>query len=349
MTQPQPFVSVIIPCRNEEGLIRMCLDSILFQDYSKENMEVIVVDGMSEDKTREIVEEYTKKYHFIKLLDNPKKTTPCALNTGIKNARGEIIIRMDAHATYHPEYITRCVQYLTGVADGRRQAEFSEFRIPNSEFLCVGGIWRVMPRENTLQNKAILFATSSIFAAGDAYYRRGYAGKPKWVDTVFGGCYKRTVFEKIGLFNENLLRAQDLEFNIRLKKAGGKILLVPEIIACYYPKAKLTQFFKHNFQDGFWTIFAFKFTRTPFKLRHYLPLLLVISLLLLWVFGFKFWLLAWGLYLLLSLYFSCIIAIKNNDIRLFFIMPIAFGARHFGYGLGSIWGLIRLLSLKPEN
>lgn len=321
---PKPFfVSIIIPCRNEESFIRQCLDSIVFQDYPKEDLEVIVVDGMSEDQSRKIIEEFTKRYHFIKLLDNPKKSTPSALNIGINSARGEIIIRMDAHATYHPEYIKKCVQYL------------SQYDADN-----VGGIWRVMPRENTLQNKSIVFATSSIFAAGDAYYRRGYSGKPKWVDTVFGGCYRRTVFEKVGLFNENLLRAQDLEFNIRLNKAGGKILLVPEIIAYYYPKAKLRQFFKHNFQDGFWATFALKFTRTPFKLRQYLPLLGVIFLLLFGVLGFRFWVLGFGLYILLSLYFSCRIAIKNHDIRLFFLMPIAFGARHFGYGLGSIWGLI---------
>lgn len=349
-----PFVSVIVPCRNEERFISGCLDSIIAQSYPKEKMEIIVVDGMSEDRTRKIIiEEFTQRFPFIKLLDNPKKSPPCALNIGIKNARGDLIIRMDAHATYPPDYIPKCVKYL------------AQYDADN-----VGGIWQVMPRENTLQNKSICFASSSIFGAGDAYYRRGYSGKPKWVDTVFCGCYRKEVFEQIGLFNENLLRAQDLEFNIRLRKAGGKILLVPEIIAYYYPRGNLREFFRHNFKEGIWVTFSRRFVKTPFRLRQYIPLLFVLLLItsaflsiffslplgsghsdqsggiplssarsmFLWLFLFIL-----GGYLLSSFYFSGRIAIMRRDIRFFFIMPLTFGARHFGYGLGSIWGLLRLI------
>ncbi len=330
------FVSVIIPCRNEERFIGECLNSIIAQDYPKEKMEILVVDGRGEDKTREIIAEYHQKFPFIRVLDNPKRWTPSALNIGIKNAKGEVIIRIDAHATYKQDYISKCVQYL------------HDYDADN-----VGGIWNILPQKNTLINKSICLALASGFGAGDAYYRRGYSGKPKWVDTVFCGCYKREVFDKIGLFNENLIRAQDLEFNLRLRKAGGRILLVPEIVAFYYPRATLRDFFWHNFQEGVWVTLSLKFAKSLFRLRHYLPLLFVGCLFTSLAFSFlhscrRLFLLMLGMYLLISLLFSAKIALKKCDIRLFFIMPLVFAARHFAYGIGSIWGLIRGLTWKSE-
>jgi glycosyltransferase involved in cell wall biosynthesis len=332
LEENKPFVSIIIPCRDEEKFIGQCLDSILANDYPKENLEILVVDGMSEDKSREIVKRYAQQYPFIKLLDNPKKYTPFALNTGIRNSKGEIIIRMDAHATYIKDYISKCVKYL------------KEYNADN-----VGGIWKIMPRENTLINKAICFASSSIFGAGDAYYRRGYDKGIKEVDTVFGGCYKREVFEKIGFFNEKLLRSQDMEFNLRLKKAGGKILLVPDIVSYYYPKSNLKDFFLHNFEDGIWAIYPLKFIKIPLKLRHYIPLIFVSGLLGTGFLGIFFPIFFWlfllllSLYLLANLYFSAKIALREKDFRYLFVMPITFACRHFGYGLGSIWGLLKIL------
>ena len=205
--------SVIIPCRNEEKFIGKCLDSIISQDYPREDLEVLVIDGISEDKTRKIIKDFSLKYSFIKLLDNPNKFTPFALNIGVKAARGEIIIRMDAHAGYEKDYISKCVKHL------------EEHSADN-----IGGVIKTLPKENTLVAKSIANCLSSFFGAGGSYFRLG-TEKPKWVDTVFGGCYKRKVFEKVGLFNEKLLRSQDIEFNKRLKRAGGRVLLVPEIVA----------------------------------------------------------------------------------------------------------------------
>ena len=310
-----PLVSVIIPCRNEEKFISRCLDSIVTNDYPKEKLEVLIIDGMSDDKTREIIDGYIKQYSYIKLLDNHKKFTPFALNIGVKESKGEIIIRMDAHSTYKKDYISTCIKYL------------NEYDADN-----IGGIWKIIPREKTLVAKSIAFASSSIFGAGDAYYRRGYSGEPRWVDTVFGGCYKKEVFDKIGLFNENLLRSQDMEFNLRLRKAGGKILLVPDIVSYYYPKSNLKDFFLHNFEDGVWVIYPLKFVKTPLQLRHYLPLIFVLTLPL-----------SILPYILVSLFFSLKIAIKEKNSRLFFVMPLAFTTRHIGYGLGSVWGLIKLI------
>ena len=328
---PQILVSVIIPCRNEEKFIGKCLDSVIANDYLKDNLEILVIDGMSDDKTREILKDYSQKYNFIRMIDNPKKFTPFALNIGVKNAKSEIIIRLDAHSIYNKDYISKCIKYL------------KEYEVDN-----VGGIWKIMPSEKTLINKAIALVSSSFFGAGNAYYRMGYSKGPKFVDTVFLGCYKKETFEKIGLYNENLARSYDMEFNSRLRKAGGKILLFPDIITYYYPKPTLKEFFGHNLLDGIWAIYPLKFG-TSLKLRHYVPFIFVLSLIFFLISSFFFkptiylFLFIIGLYLLASLFFSISIAIREKNLGLFFVLPLAFACRHFGYGLGSLVGLIKLI------
>jgi len=311
------LVSIVIPCRNEEKYIEKCLDSLIAQDFPKEKMEVLVIDGMSEDRTREIISNLKSQISNppIRLIDNLKKFTNFALNLGIKEAKGEILMLIGAHAGYEKDYVSKCVRCL------------KEYDADN-----VGGVMKTLPSENTLFAKAIAFSLSCPFGAGNAYYKSGYSGQPKWVDTVFGGCYKREVFDKIGLFNENLVRSQDMEFNLRLKKAGGKILLVPNIVSYYYPKSNLKDFFLHNFEDGVWAIYPLKFVKAPLRLRHYIPLFFVLTLpLSIWP------------YILVSLFFSFKITLIKKDVRLFFVMPLVFSVRHFGYGLGSVWGLIKLI------
>ncbi len=306
-------VSIVIPCRNEEKFISRCLDSVISQDFPKDKLEVLAVDGMSEDRTREIFKKYQKRYSFIKLLDNPKKITPSALNIGIKNSKGEIIIRMDSHAVYQKDYISKSIKYL------------EKYNADN-----VGGIINTLPAKNTIIAKAIAISLSHPFGAGGSYFRLG-VDKPKWVDTVFGGCYRKEIFKKIGFFNENLIRSQDMEFNLRLKRAGGKILLAPDIISYYYPKSNLKDFFIHNFRDGVWAIYPLKFVKIPLRLRHYIPFIFVLTLPL------NIW-----LYIPVVFYFSLKIALKRKDLRYYFTMPIVFLARHIGYGLGSVWGMIKL-------
>jgi GT2 family glycosyltransferase len=244
---------------------------------------------------------------------------------------------MDAHAVYEKDYLSKCVRYL------------KDYNVDN-----VGGIIKTIASENTISAKAIAYSLSHPFGVGSSLFRSGIK-KPTFVDTVFGGCYKREVFEKIGLFNENLKRSQDLEFNLRLKKAGGKILLVPDIVSYYYPSGTLVSFFEHNFVDGIWSILPVKFTKMPFKLRHYIPLLFVSSLLgsaLLSIFFSLFlylFLFISFLYLSLNLYFSVKISVKEKDLKLLFFMPLAFSARHIGYGLGSIFGLFKIFISKPQT
>ena len=198
------FISIIIPCRNEEKFIGKCLDSIIAQDYPKNSIEILILDGRSTDRTREILKKYTQKYSFIKVLDNPKKIQTTALNIGIKKARGEIIIRMDAHNIYEKSYMSKCVTYLR------------KYDVDN-----VGGICVTLPANNTIIAKSIALALSHPFGVGNVYFRIG-SKNPRFVDTVPFGCYKKEIFEKIGLFDENLVRNQDIEFNLRLKRQEEK-------------------------------------------------------------------------------------------------------------------------------
>jgi len=328
----RPFVSIIIPCRNEEKFIGKCLDSIIANDYPKDRLEVFVVDGRSEDSTRQILQSYGDAHEYITLLDNPKRITPCAFNIGINCAKGEVIILMGSHSTYKEDYISNCVACL---------------RKYNAEN--VGGIVKILPRNETRFGKAIVQAMSHPFCTGPAYYKTG-VDRPRWVDTVFGGCYRKDVFERIGLFNEALARGQDMEFNVRLRKAGGRILLMPSIISYYYPRSSFMSFCRHALRNGVWAIYPLKFTNhIPVSGRHFVPLLFVVSLVttgalsflsywFLWLFG-----LILGSYTILTLYFSVKLAIQEREVSYSVTLPVVFSAFHFCYGLGSIWGAIKLL------
>lgn len=325
-------VSIIIPCRNEEKFIGECLDSIIANDYPKDKLEILVIDGLSEDRTREIIKRYIEQYPYIKLLNNSKKYTPFAFNIGIKQAKGEAIILMGAHAIYSKDYISKSIKYL------------KEYEAYN-----VGGVVKILSKDNTLVAKAIVLASSSFFGAGNAYYKTGYSKGAKFVDTVFGGCYKKEIFFKIGFFNENLVRNQDLEFNLRLKRFGGKILLAPDIIAYYYPKSNFVDFAKHNFRDAFWVIYPLKFSIKAFSWRHLIPLFFILSLLgtlfLGIIFSFFTWLFFTIIisYVLMNLYFSARITAAQKDLKYLFMMPIVFAVRHIFYGLGSLWGLCKII------
>lgn len=330
-----PFVSIVIPCRNEEKFIGKCLYSIITNDYPKDKLEILAVDGMSEDGTREIIKKYTRKYPFIRLLGNPRKITPCGLNEGIREARGEYILWMSAHNRYSKAYIHKCIEYLL-----------------NSHADNVGGIIKVIPRNNSFLGKSIALALSHPFGVGNSAFRIG-TRKPKWVDTVFGGCYKREVFEKIGLFNENLIRGQDMEFSLRMKRAVYKTLLVPEIVSYYYARSDLKSYIEHNFVNGLWAIMPIKFvSHMPVAWRHLVPLGFISSLvgtvLLSFVspFFFGMFLLIVIAYFVINFCFSIKIALKKKDWRYVFVMPFIFALLHMNYGLGSLCGLLMIITSR---
>ena len=323
-----PFVSVIIPCRNEQDYIGKCLESVIMNNYPKENLEVLVVDGNSTDATRTIVRKYAAYYPYIRLLDNEKETAPCALNIGIKNAKGEIIARMDAHSSYEKEYISKCIKYL------------EQYNADN-----VGGAWISLPRKDSLVGRAIACALSCFFGVGNARYRTGQRGEPRWVDTVPFGCFKKDIFNEIGYFDESLPRNEDTEFNYRLRKSGGRILLAPDIEIYYYARSALKEICRHIFDNGFKVGSSIRPKQMIFSIRHLIPLMFVLGL----VFSTVFFGITGSLviaipYALCSIYFSSRIAIEKKDIRLIFLMPFVFFLIHFSYGIGSICGFVKSIA-----
>lgn len=329
-------VTLIIPCRNEAGFIGPCLQSVIENNYQRDQIEILVIDGLSDDGTRSIVEEYRRLDNRIHLLDNPQKITPCALNIGIGRGVGDLIIRMDAHATYAKDYISKCAKAL--VEHGADS---------------VGGIMKALPQKDSLTGRAIVKCLGHRFGVGNSYFRI-HERQARWVDTVFGGCYRREVFERVGLFNEHLIRGQDMEFNLRLKKAGGKILLLPDVASTYYARSGMFSFLRHNWDNGVWAILPFLYSEVmPVSWRHLVPLAFVTTLLVFGMLGLSMPLFALLLLSVLSLYVaaslavSAQIAFKERDLRDLFMMPVVFAALHFAYGIGSLWGLVRVL-IAPQ-
>lgn len=326
-------VSIIIPTRNEEKYIAKCLQSILENDYPKNKIEILIVDGMSEDGTRDILNKYIRKYPFIKLVNNPKKIVPNALNIGINKAKGEIIMRIDAHNTYEKKYISKCVKYL------------EEHNVDN-----VGGVWITLPGNNTVLAKSIALVLSHPFGVGNAYFRIG-TKEPRYVDTVPFGCYKKEVFDKIGLFNENLIRNQDDEFNLRLIKNGGKILLVPEIVSYYYARENLGKLWKMYFQYGYFKPLAAKEVRGVLTWRQTIPVSFVCSLIFLFLLSFfsKYFLFLYlfliSLYVITDFFFSFSISIKKG-LKFLPFLVISFATLHFSYGLGYLKGIWDFVILR---
>ncbi|MDD3679184.1 MAG: glycosyltransferase family 2 protein [Patescibacteria group bacterium] len=325
-------VSIVVACRNEAGFIKDCLDSIINQDYPNKLMEIFVIDGMSDDGTRDILKDFEKKYSNIKVLDNKKMIQPHAFNMGIRASSGEYIFIMGAHNVYLSNYVSDCVRYAL------------KYKTDN-----VGGRIEAKTKDSSFIAQAIIGAYTSSFGIGNATFRKKTT-MPVYVDTVFGGCYKRGVFEKIGYYNESLRRSQDVELNLRLKRAGGKILMVPSIVSYYYPKTELISFIRYNYMAGKGPIRAIRITGNLLKPMHYVPALFVSGLLFglvtFFVDSLNFF--SWVylailfIYLGLSLLSSLVYAIKSKRFALFIVLPFIFFAKHLFYGLGSIFGLFRI-------
>lgn len=322
-----PKVSIVIPCRSEEKFIGKCLDSILANDYPKDRLEILVVDGMSEDGTRRTVESYGRNYAFIRLLNNPKKITPAALNIGIANAKGEIIMRMDAHNTYPPNYISGLVGWLE-----KTQADN------------VGGVWITLPATQTFMAEAIALALSHPFGVGNAYFRIGVK-EPRWVDTVPFGCYRREVFDRIGMFDEELVRNQDDEFNLRLLKRGGRILLVPSIVSYYYARDSLWKLWRMYYQYGYFKPLVARKVGGVLTVRQVIPAVFVVGLL---VSGALAPWTAYSGWALCALIFAYVVADLGSSIcvgfqcgvRCALAIPVVFPVLHLSYGLGFLKGVL---------
>lgn len=326
-----PFLSVLIPCRNEARFLERCLDSVLGSDYPPERMEILLLDGQSMDGSRELAAGYAGRDPRVRLIDNPERITPSALNRGIEQARGSVIARLDAHSTVARDYFTECVAHLlrTG-ADGAGGTMRTEAQTP--------GFWA----------RAIVTVLSHPFGVGNSHFRTG-TREPKWVDTVFGCCWRREVFDRVGRFHPKLRRSQDMEFSLRLKAAGGRTLLVPRACCTYYARTTFGDFCRHNFMNGQWAILPFVYSEAvPVSARHLVPCAFALALLM--GIGLAPWsgwpLAAVGVpYAIANLGASAHAAFGNRTGEAWRLgqtarLPWAFLALHLCYGIGSLWGMV---------
>ena len=313
-------VSIVIPMRNEEKYIGDCLESLLVQDQNGETLEVIVVDGASEDSSREIVESMIPRFTQLKLLDNPRCITPVSLNMGVKAATGEVVIILGAHSYVAKDFVSKNLHYLnTMVVD------------------CVGG--SIAPVGDSYQGVAIALAMSSPIGVGNAFYR--YSKVQRLVDTVQFGAYRREVFRRVGYFDEELVRNQDFELNHRIVSTGGRILLAPEVHGFYVVRSSIPKLFKQYFDYGYWKTKVILKEIGAFRLRYQIPPIFILTLLisgLLGIFSPAMWSFFQGI---LALYGALVLltSVKislNSGLKFLPVLPFAFITLHFGFGLGLI-------------
>ena len=330
------FISVIIPCRNEEKFIAGCLDCVLGQDYSLEQMEILIVDGGSTDDTRKILEAYAQKTPQVRWFDNPGKIVPTGLNILIGKARGDVVVRLDAHAEYPKDYISKCVCSLINTGADN-----------------VGGVCVTLPGANTLTAKAIALVLASNFGVGNALFRTGVKEITP-ADTVPFGCFRKDVFDRFGLFDEDLVRGQDSEFNHRIIKNGGKIFLLPDVVSYYHARDTFSKLARMYSQYGYFKAFVSKKLQMVLTVRQLVPSLFVILLGLSLVAGLLnpwFYLsfaAVFGLYLITNLIFSVKIAIAHEVWLLPFLIT-GFLIIHINYGIHYLRGICDFWILRKHH
>ena len=313
-------VSVIIPVYNEEKHIEKCLNSLINQTYPINQMEWIFIDGNSNDKTVDCIKKYIAKYP-IKILHNKKRKTPISINMGIKDSLGDYIIRFDAHSEFKYDYIDKCVRYLeSGIADN------------------VGGV--IETKAYGFIGNAISKVLSSKFGVGESKFRIG--SESGYVDTVPFGAFKKDLFNRIGYFNEDLLRSEDNEFNSRIRKNGGRVYLANDIQSIYYCRSNIRDLLKMALLNGNSLFRTLKYDKHAMGIRHFIPFFFLLSLIIMPILSLnnKFFKICFIAelcsYLGLDVYYSFINKTGKEGIASFFIFPLF----HITYGIGSLLGLL---------
>lgn len=328
------MLSVICPIYNEEKYIAKCIESILAQDYPKDNLEVIFADGMSTDRTREIVAEYTAKYPFFRMIDNPKRIVPPALNEAIAASHGDIIMRLDAHASYEPNYFSAIA------------AALDKYGADNAGSVCKTEVLNKTPKA-----LAIREVLSHPLGVGNSAFRTGIEGV-KEVDTVPFGCWPRSVFTRFGKYDERLVRNQDIELNKRIQAGGGKIVIIPDTYCTYYARETFSKLAKNNYGNGKWNILTVYYTHQlkSLSLRHFIPLLFVLSQLLPAIAGF-FWHPLWWIGITSFVAYTLIVSSISAKMAItkhlnFIYLMASFFVLHHSYGWGALMGVLKLFLLK---
>lgn len=322
MQDQKPRVSVIIPMFNEAVYIARCLQSLLVQDIPPEQIELLVLDGGSTDGSEEVVRGLMKRHQQICLLENKRKIASSAFNVGIQQSRGAILLILGAHSVVPKGFIRMNLKCLDDLP----------------EVSCVGGQFRPIADQQSQQALGLIL--NSRFGMGTAFR---CSQKAQFVETVGYGAYRREVFDRVGLFNEEMICNQDDEFNYRLFKSGGKLYFNPNIISYYFSKLSFKRFVVRYFQYGLWKVKVFQLHPQLLRLRHLVPPLFVLSIVLLPIGQFSkltlyTFAIVWGSYFIANLLFSLRIC-SRAGLRYMFLVPFAFLALHLSYGLGELTGL----------
>jgi succinoglycan biosynthesis protein ExoA len=325
-----PLVSIIIPCYNEQSTIGLLLQAIHRQSYPHRSMEVVIADGYSTDNTRVRIEEFRAGHPelALQLVENPRRNIPAGLNAALDAARGDIIVRLDAHSMPHFDYVERCVAALE---DGRGDN--------------VGGVWEIQPGGSGWMAESIASVASHPLGVGDALYR--YTRRAGLVDTVPFGAFRRELVRRIGPFDENLLSNEDYEFNVRVRQGGGRIWLDPAIRSVYFARSNLKTLAAQYWRYGFWK--ARMLRRYPYTLRwrQFIPPFFVVTLVVL--IALSFWLMLArlalaaeiGLYGAVLIVAGLQIALKRQKLACLLGAPMAMATIHFSWGFGLLWSLIK--------
>jgi glycosyltransferase involved in cell wall biosynthesis len=328
-------VSVVIPCRNEEKNIEACIHAIYSNSICKnDDIEVLVIDGMSDDNTRGILQKLAISYTTLKIIDNKKKITPIAFNLGINNSSGDFIQIIGARQIISENYLEKAVELLER----------------NSDVWCIGGCVENIHENST--SEIISKAMNTSFGVGAGNFR--ILSKSAYVDTVGTPMYPKWVFEKIGLFDEVLIRNQDDEFNYRVTKNGGKIYLNTDITLQYFVRGNYSKLYTQYYQYGYWKVYVNKKVKAITSLRQLAPSILILA-----IFGgailallhpalSSLYIIGVILYFLTAVYFSLT---KSNSFTEFVFIIYTFFILHFSYGLGYIKGIIDffILNTNPDK
>jgi glycosyltransferase involved in cell wall biosynthesis len=323
-----PFVSIIIPCYNERATIALLLGALLEQTYPLLEMEVIVVDGLSSDGTPEAIATFQAAHSAlnVRVVQNPKRSIPAALNRGIAAAQGEIIVRLDAHSIPQADYVERCV---TALAQGKGAN--------------VGGVWQIRPGEDGWVARAIAVAAAHPLGVGDAHYR--YTDTAGVVDTVPFGAFRKDLITRIGGFDETLLTNEDYEFNVRVRQTGGTIWLDPAIRSTYFARSNLLALAKQYWRYGYWKARMLRRYPHTLRWRQAIPPLFVLGLIGLAILSFWLPLARWSLMTVGGVYGLALLgvgvqaAIRRRDFPLVAGVPLAIGMMHFCWGSALLWSL----------
>ena len=328
-------VSVCVIAYNEEQFLPKLFKDILSQTYPKELTEVVLVNAMSSDRTKEVMLDFKGADHgfySVKVVDNPKKNQASGWNVAFSAATGDVIARIDAHSHIPETYIEKCMENI----------DLGEY--------VTGGPRPCVVENKTEWGKLLLETENSLFGSSINKSRR--TGEKSYVNTMFHAVYRREVFATVGGFNENLLRTEDNEFHYRVRKAGFKLLFDPEAVTYQYARSNLKKMLKQKYGNGYWIGLTTGVSLKCLAIYHFIPFCFLLGIIFTTILAFfGLWQLAalmWGLYALFAVA-NTVLSLKNNGFnKFFFVMPFLFPLLHISYGWGTLIGVLKMPFMRRK-